>query len=337
MLFKAALFASVVASVSAHATFQEMWVNGVDQGNYCVRLPASNSPVTSVTTPDLACNVNPSTSGNLCAVSPGDSVTVEMHQQPGDRSCANEAIGGDHYGPINIYMAKVDDATTAVGADAAWFKINEMGMPSDAPDYWATEVLNDNCGHFTFTIPTGIAAGQYLLRAEVIALHVASTVGGAQFYMSCFQLNVGGTGTTNPPTVKIPGAYGAQDPGILINIYQTLTAYTIPGPTPYASTSPAVANTPWPTTATWNTAQQPSTVPTAPAGSATAPPPPPPSSTPSGPTSAPTSSGGSPTSTAPGAVQTKYGQCGGIGWTGATTCASGSTCTSSGPYYSQCL
>ncbi|TFY55149.1 hypothetical protein EVG20_g9428 [Dentipellis fragilis] len=210
MLFKAALFASVVASVSAHATFQEMWINGVDQGNYCVRLPASNSPVTSVTTPDLACNVNPSSSGNLCSVSPGDSVTVEMHQQPNDRSCANEAIGGDHYGPINIYMAKVDDATTAVGADASWFKINEMGMPSDAPDYWATEVLNDNCGHFTFTIPSGIATGQYLLRAEVIALHVASSVGGAQFYMSCFQLNVGGTGTTNPPTVKIPGAYGGR-------------------------------------------------------------------------------------------------------------------------------
>lgn len=32
----------------------------------------------------------------------GDTVTVEMHQQPGDRSCSNEAIGGDHYGPINV-------------------------------------------------------------------------------------------------------------------------------------------------------------------------------------------------------------------------------------------
>ena len=32
-----------------------------------------------------------------------------------------------------------------------------------------------------------------------------------------------------------------------------------------------------------------------------------------------------------------YGQCGGKGWTGATTCASGSTCTVSNAYYSQCL
>ena len=36
----------------------------------------------------------------------GDQVTVEMHQQPGDRSCANEAIGGDHYGPINVSLQR---------------------------------------------------------------------------------------------------------------------------------------------------------------------------------------------------------------------------------------
>ena len=82
-----------------------------------------------------------------------------MHQQPGDRSCANEAIGGAHYGPINvrlllvctfldagdrvcgrvqIYMAKVEDATTAVGSSAAWFKVSEIGLPSSNPDYWGT-------------------------------------------------------------------------------------------------------------------------------------------------------------------------------------------------------
>ncbi|KAJ7076504.1 lipolytic enzyme [Mycena belliarum] len=32
-----------------------------------------------------------------------------------------------------------------------------------------------------------------------------------------------------------------------------------------------------------------------------------------------------------------YGQCGGSGWTGATTCVSGSVCTFSNPFYSQCL
>ncbi|KAF8208180.1 hypothetical protein K438DRAFT_317611 [Mycena galopus ATCC 62051] len=36
-------------------------------------------------------------------------------------------------------------------------------------------------------------------------------------------------------------------------------------------------------------------------------------------------------------AQTDYGQCGGIGWTGATTCPTGWTCTYSSAYYSQCL
>ncbi|KAG6830342.1 Exoglucanase 1 [Tricholoma furcatifolium] len=43
------------------------------------------------------------------------------------------------------------------------------------------------------------------------------------------------------------------------------------------------------------------------------------------------------TSSASTATQTLYGQCGGTGWTGPTACASGSTCTYSNPYYSQCL
>lgn len=33
----------------------------------------------------------------------------------------------------------------------------------------------------------------------------------------------------------------------------------------------------------------------------------------------------------------EWGQCGGIGWTGATTCVAGTTCVVMNPYYSQCL
>jgi hypothetical protein len=45
------------------------------------------------------------------------------------------------------------------------------------------------------------------------------------------------------------------------------------------------------------------------------------------------------TTTAPtaGTTQSKWGQCGGSGWTGPTACASGSTCSSANPWYSQCL
>ncbi|PPQ88989.1 hypothetical protein CVT25_005088 [Psilocybe cyanescens] len=44
------------------------------------------------------------------------------------------------------------------------------------------------------------------------------------------------------------------------------------------------------------------------------------------------------TAPVPAPQQTKYGQCGGNGWTGPTVCQSGSTCKAvSPPYYSQCL
>jgi len=48
--------------------------------------------------------------------------------------------------------------------------------------------------------------------------------------MECAQLNItGGTAAKTPQTYSIPGIYKATDPGILINISQTLTSYTIPG------------------------------------------------------------------------------------------------------------
>lgn len=261
--------AANIAGVVAHATFQQMWVNGVDQGNYCARTPANNNPVSSVTSNDIACNAGASSAAGLCSVNPGDKVTVEMHQQPGQRSCSNESIGGAHYGPVIIYMAKVSDAKSAAGSSAAWFKVAEMGLASSNPIYWAVQVLNDNCGHYTFTVPN-ISPGQYLLRAEVIALHVANSVGGAQFYMTCYQLNVGGSGTGNPPTVKFPGAYKANDPGIHYTLWLSQTTYQIPGPTPYGTSPATPAKTPYPKTATWNKALQPSTVPSTPASTSIA-------------------------------------------------------------------
>jgi cellulase len=40
---------------------------------------------------------------------------------------SQEAIGGNHYGPIIIYMAMVTDATTADGSGAVWFKADQEG------------------------------------------------------------------------------------------------------------------------------------------------------------------------------------------------------------------
>lgn len=171
-----------------------------------------------------------------------------MHQQPDDRSCSNEAIGGAHYGPVIVYMAAVADATSAEGSDAAWFKVFQDTWASNgtsgSDDNWGTKDLNTCCGMMDVVIPTDIAPGDYLLRAEAIALHSAGSSGGAQFYMTCFQLTVTGSGTASPDTVSLPGAYDATDAGILINIYQSMSTYAAPGPTVYSGGSTKSAGAP---------------------------------------------------------------------------------------------
>lgn len=90
-------------------------------------------------------------------------------------------------------------------------------------------------------IPKDLAPGDYLLRAEAIALHAAGSEGGAQFYMTCYQISVSGDGTATAETVSIPGAYKAADPGIEINIYQAMTEYVAPGPAVYSGGSSKTA------------------------------------------------------------------------------------------------
>lgn len=91
-----------------------------------------------------------------------------------------------------------------------------------------------------FDLPQCIAPGHYLMRVELLALHSAGMPRQAQFYTSCAQINVGGSGSFTPSqTVSIPGVYSANDPGILVNIYGAQgqpdnngQPYSIPGPEP---------------------------------------------------------------------------------------------------------
>lgn len=136
----------------------------------------------------------------------GQNLTVEMHAQPGDRVCTTQALGGNHYGPVLVYMSKVTDSTKDLGS--SWFKVDQEGY-NTATKKWGTDTLNDNCGKRSFKVPATLAPGNYLVRAEAIALHTASQVGGAQFYITCFQTTVTGSGTANPSGVALPGAYKA--------------------------------------------------------------------------------------------------------------------------------
>jgi cellulase len=119
--------ALAATEVAAHATFQQLWVNGVDQGSSCVRLPNSNSPVESVSSANLVCNANRGPAASKCGVRAGDTVTIEIHQQNGDRSCSSPAIGGAHYGPITAYLSKTADSASSDPAAGGWFKIFQNG------------------------------------------------------------------------------------------------------------------------------------------------------------------------------------------------------------------
>ncbi|KAK2733137.1 hypothetical protein FQN55_003751 [Onygenales sp. PD_40] len=219
------LLASATAVVG-HSTFQDLWVGDVDHAESCARIPPNNNPVTSVSSEDIRCNVGGATGiSGTCEAAGGSSMTVEMHAQPGDRACETPAIGGNHFGPVMVYMSKVDDATSADGS-SSWFKVSEEGYNGGV---WGTDSLNSNCGKHVFTVPD-LAPGDYLVRAEAIALHTAGQEGGAQFYMTCYQVKITGSGSLNPEGVSFPGAYSATDPGILIDIYSPIDNYIIPGP-----------------------------------------------------------------------------------------------------------
>jgi cellulase len=70
-----------------------------------------------------------------------------------------------------------------------------------------------------------------VIRHEIIALHGAQNANGAQLYMQCLNLKVGGSGTV-APTSGVPGTslYTPTMAGILFNLYTSFSSYPIPGP-----------------------------------------------------------------------------------------------------------
>ncbi|KAF8180201.1 glycosyl hydrolase family 61-domain-containing protein [Pholiota molesta] len=219
------------ALANAHFTLQYIWLNGADQGlNTFLRIPPNNNPVTDVTSTDLTCNVNglTGTGVNTATIAAGTNVTFEWHQHA--QRTGEDAISGGHKGPVQVYIAKAPSTAAAFdGQGAVWTKIYSSGLLTPSSQTWATDVVNANSGKHSVVIPKSLPAGQYLLRAEIIALHVASTYPGAQFYIGCAQVNISGGGSASPPKISLPGAYKSTDPGITVNIYNNLQGYTAPG------------------------------------------------------------------------------------------------------------
>ena len=242
MKLSAAVVAFLPVLTSAHAIAQRVRVNGNDNGELVgIRSTTSNYPIENVNAANIACNSNYKTpvSTKVINVKAGDRVGVQWGHVIGGAQFPNDPdhpIAKSHKGPTIFYMAKVDNAATAQPNGLRWFKVAEDGL--DSSGKWGVDRLIASGGWMDFTMPTCVAPGNYLLRAEIIALHSASSQGAAQFYMGCAQINVSSSGTrTGDQTVSFPGAYSANDPGILVSIYNNQgqpvgngQPYKIPGP-----------------------------------------------------------------------------------------------------------
>ncbi|KAI4680212.1 uncharacterized protein J4E88_006104 [Alternaria novae-zelandiae] len=357
MFTKAVFTSALLSAVSAHQNLHQLWVNDVTPGYQVgIRMPPSNSPVTDVTSDDIVCNVGGSKvpSGvETVAAAEGDTIKVQWDQS-------------GHPGPItHMLYGPVDDAAQATGIGAGWFKIDELDQVGGK---WANEIMGENNMTHEFALPTGLASGEYLLRSEMLALHSAQTVGGAQFYIGCMQLKITGTGSEGSctPTIELPGAYKAEDKNIYIpDIYNGFDATTYKAPggavascggaggakpsapaansTVPVSSPAAAASSPAASSvvvAETSAAALPTLAPARPSMNATIP-----SAAPEAPTTfatlvKPSAGIAAPTGAVPsgtaGAAKLWY-QCGGQGWTGPTACEGTAKCVKQNDFYSQCL
>ncbi|KAJ6580736.1 glycosyl hydrolase family 61-domain-containing protein [Mycena capillaripes] len=191
-----------------------------------VRQIANNLPVKDLTLAEITCGRDATPAALVASAAPGDTLLLDWNTL---------AAGGNWFhdvGPMMTYLASCGSKSCADfdASQAKWFKIDEQGQ--DASGNWAQAKLDDG-SPASVTLPSNLAPGNYLLRHEIIALHTAQSLGGAEFYPSCSQLTVSGSGTGAPAPselVSLPGAYKPSDAGILIDVYNMKGAYQFPGP-----------------------------------------------------------------------------------------------------------
>ncbi|CZR66751.1 related to endoglucanase IV precursor [Phialocephala subalpina] len=177
-------------------------------------------------TSDIICHLGATNAQASAPVSAGGIVELQWTAWP-----------SSHHGPVIDYLANCNgDCSTVDKTTLEWFKIDAGGLYDDTtlPGNWASDTLIANNNSWSVTIPSDIASGNYVLRHEIIALHSAEESDGAQNYPQCVNLEITGTGTATPSGTLGTALYSETDAGILVNIYQSLSTYEIPGPTLYS-------------------------------------------------------------------------------------------------------
>ncbi|TFY61342.1 hypothetical protein EVG20_g7099 [Dentipellis fragilis] len=222
----------VLAYANAGTWYQGWAPYNSPTGQTTIQRPWSTyNPITSVSDPQLACN-DDGTSGALQltgTVQAGSAITAYWNQ-----------VWPHAYGPMLTYLAQCP-GTTCTGVNSntlKWFKIDQSGLINGTvyDGFWGDGLMIADNSSWTTTIPATVPSGNYLIRFETIALHSLP----AQFYPECAQINIVGGGSLAPTAAELvtfPGGYGANDPGLVVDIYsnqaQTMTAYPIPGPPLY--------------------------------------------------------------------------------------------------------
>jgi hypothetical protein len=187
----------------------------------------NNSPVTDLASNDLRCNVGGASGAKTSTVSvaAGSSLTFTAdiavyHQGPVSLYVASNCSRLSSHLTPHSYMTKVDSAAAADGS-SKWFKIKEIG-PKFPGGTWDLEQS------YSVTIPSCVAAGEYLVRIEQLAIHNPGSP--PQFYINCAQVKVTGGGSKTFSGVSIPGHVKSTDSGYTANIYNNFNSYTVPGP-----------------------------------------------------------------------------------------------------------
>lgn len=188
-------------------------------------------PPSRFNTSDIICHFNATPGALHVNVTAGEELTLQWNEWP-----------VSHVGPVITYLAACKGSCSDANKDTLeWFKIEELGwLNSTGWDVlglggqWATNQLIANRFAWNVTIPQVLEAGHYVLRHEIIALHVAEKVDGAQAYPQCINLKV--TGSSDTEKVGLSGGiigsklYSISDPGILVDVHRKIDGYAIPGP-----------------------------------------------------------------------------------------------------------
>jgi hypothetical protein len=208
---------------------------------------------------DIICHKDATPGAISADVKAGGSVELQWTEWP-----------ESHHGPVITYMANCNgDCSSVDKTTLEFFKIDEGGLIDDSsvPGTWASDQLIAANNSRTVTIPSAIASGNYVLRHEIIGLHSAGNSNGAQNYPQCINLKVTGGGSDKPSGTLGTALYKNTDPGILVNIYTSMSSYTIPGPALYTGASSGsgsgAATTAAATTATATAASSVSAIPNA--------------------------------------------------------------------------